>query len=67
VRRWRCGGRPTRTTTPSPGTREEIGRFLHGLELLEPGVVPVDQWRPATPDAKPMEEFWLYAAVARKT
>jgi hypothetical protein len=52
---------------PVTRTREEIGRFLHGLELLEPGVVPVDQWRPATPDAKPMEKFWLYAAVARKT
>ena len=26
----------------------EILRFFHGLELVEPGVVPVPQWRPAS-------------------
>jgi hypothetical protein len=35
---------------------------MASLGLLEPGVVPVDQWRPA----KPMTDFWLYAGVAKK-
>jgi hypothetical protein len=27
--------------------RAAVARFFEGLELLEPGVVPVDQWRPS--------------------
>jgi hypothetical protein len=27
-------------------SRREIARFFDGLELLEPGVVPISQWRP---------------------
>gem|GEM_PF-4762708 len=27
-------------------TREEILRFFEGCELVEPGVVTVDEWRP---------------------
>jgi len=29
-------------------TRAEVTRFFDGLELLEPGVVVVPQWRPRT-------------------
>ena len=39
---------------------EEIGRFLHGLEVLEPGIVSVSQWRPAPTDlgvTHPVDEF----------
>ena len=45
-------------------TRAEFARFFDGLELVEPGVVPVDEWRPDTP---PTGTFIAhYAAVARK-
>lgn len=42
----------------------EIARFFDGLELLEPGVVPCNQWRPdpETPDI----DVNQYAGVARK-
>jgi hypothetical protein len=29
-----------------PRTREQFTTFFEGLELLEPGVVPLVQWRP---------------------
>jgi hypothetical protein len=45
--------------------RDQIVRFFDGLELIEPGVVPVAQWRP---DAGLLHapEVALYAGVARK-
>ena len=49
-------------------SRAEVTRFFDGLELIDPGVVPVDQWRPPAgttapsgPDATP-----IHGAVARK-
>jgi hypothetical protein len=27
-------------------SRDEIGRFFHGLDMVEPGLVPIDEWRP---------------------
>ncbi|WDO04904.1 SAM-dependent methyltransferase [Streptomyces murinus] len=46
-------------------SRDEVGAFFKGLELLEPGVVPVAEWRPEqAPDGdRPIS---LYGAVARK-
>jgi hypothetical protein len=32
-----------------PRTAAEIARFFDGLELVEPGIVPVDHWRPDGP------------------
>jgi hypothetical protein len=49
-------------------TRGEIAGFLDGLELVEPGLVPVDQWRPDGPSAAVpggRQPPW-YGAVARK-
>jgi hypothetical protein len=50
-----------------PRTREQVARFLDGLELLEPGIVSVADWRaenePA-PRPTPAEVAW-YGAVAR--
>ncbi|MCX4671053.1 SAM-dependent methyltransferase [Streptomyces sp. NBC_01381] len=43
---------------------EEIGGFFDGLELVEPGVVPVTRWRPeSADDPMPVD---AYGAVARK-
>jgi O-methyltransferase involved in polyketide biosynthesis len=47
-----------------PRTRAEVKSLLDGLDLVAPGIVPVDQWRPdaaAVPDMLP-----LYGALARK-
>ena len=43
---------------------EQFARFFEGLELVEPGVVPVPHWRP-DPDA-PAVEIYSYCGVGRK-
>lgn len=50
-------------------TRSDVARFFDGLELVEPGIVPVEDWRPD--DAKPARpagvgEPPFYGAVGRK-
>jgi O-methyltransferase involved in polyketide biosynthesis len=52
------GGVPYILRTP-----QQITRFFDGLELLEPGVVPVSRWRP---DAGGAAEVSTYGGVARK-
>jgi S-adenosyl methyltransferase len=43
----------------------EVGRFFDGLELVEPGLVPVQQWRPASElEARARSAMW--GGVARK-
>ncbi|MBL1103149.1 SAM-dependent methyltransferase [Streptomyces sp. 5-8] len=42
----------------------EVGTFFEGLDLLEPGIVPVADWRPDGPPAD--GPISLYGAVARK-
>jgi hypothetical protein len=33
--------------SPDEGaTREQVGRFFEGLELVEPGLVSVERWGP---------------------
>jgi hypothetical protein len=43
---------------------EQFARFFEGLELVEPGVVPVPHWRP-DPDA-PVVEIYSYCGVGYK-
>ncbi|PWK89074.1 S-adenosyl methyltransferase [Lentzea atacamensis] len=43
-------------------THAEVSRFFDGLELLEPGVVPVNDWRPDSFE----DHTAIYGAVARK-
>jgi hypothetical protein len=43
---------------------ERFARFFQGLELVEPGVVPVPHWRP-DPGAEPVE-IYSYCGVGRK-
>lgn len=45
-------------------SRDEVGRFFDGLELVEPGIVQVDRWR-AEPDPD-AEERIMWSAVGRK-
>jgi S-adenosyl methyltransferase len=42
---------------------DELARCFDGLTMVEPGLVPITQWRPEDADAKPID---AYGAVARK-
>lgn len=46
-------------------TRAEFARFFDGLELAEPGLVPVNHWRPP-PGGRQEEGLPAYAALGRK-
>lgn len=45
---------------------DEVARWLAGLELTDPGIVAVDQWRPAPGDPQLPEGVPLLGAAARK-
>jgi S-adenosyl methyltransferase len=53
------------TTPQTRRSRADVTRFFDGLELLDPGVVQTDQWRPE-PGADPGGKAPGYAAVGRK-
>lgn len=52
-------------------TREQFAEFFAGLDLVEPGIVPVSRWRenlrPAGQASPPPDQASIYAAVARKS
>jgi S-adenosyl methyltransferase len=57
-------------TTPTPiyfRDSAEIGRFFDGYELIEPGLVTLDEWRPDPEDPAPGATKWLYGGVGRKS
>jgi hypothetical protein len=47
-------------------TREEILAFFDGLEILEPGLVPIPQWRPDEPGPADAGKAWMLGGVGRK-
>jgi hypothetical protein len=47
-------------------SHDEVSRFFGGLDLAEPGVVPVPQWRPETADQAAVPTL-AWAGVARKS
>jgi hypothetical protein len=49
----------------TPRTGAEYARFFDGLSLVEPGLVPMPQWRP-DPGSGPAEVIPMYAAMGRK-
>jgi S-adenosyl methyltransferase len=46
--------------------REEVASFFTGLEMVEPGLVPITQWRPNS-DAEAKSPTALWGGVARKS
>lgn len=47
--------------------RDQIARFLDGLEITEPGILPVQRWRPDTHTRLPPDsDIGVYGALARK-
>jgi hypothetical protein len=59
---WNEGG-ATRVTMRNP---DEIARFFQHTEVLEPGIVPLTQWRPDPGTLYRDRELDLYGAVGRK-
>ncbi|MFH9609433.1 SAM-dependent methyltransferase [Streptomyces sp. NPDC017448] len=50
-------------------SREEIGEFFEGYEMVEPGLVSMPEWRPDTPQSPAQEDpyaFSGFAGVGRK-
>jgi hypothetical protein len=45
--------------------RAEVARFFEGLELIEPGLVPVQEWRPG-PETPAGTRSAMWGGVARK-
>jgi O-methyltransferase involved in polyketide biosynthesis len=55
--------------TPTPiffRTHDEIARFFDGFDLVDPGLVTVDAWRPDPADPAPEATRWLYGGVGRR-
>jgi hypothetical protein len=46
-------------------TREQVAPFFAGTDLVDPGLVRVEEWRPA-PGTKDERKFAGWAAVGRK-
>lgn len=47
-------------------SREELLRLVAGLTVVEPGLVPLDLWRPREPASVDGPRIPMYAVVARK-
>jgi hypothetical protein len=45
--------------------RDQVARFFAGLDLVEPGLVPVNEWRPA-PGTADEAKSAQWCAVGRK-
>ncbi len=46
--------------------RAEIERYFTGLELIEPGIVPLNRWRPAAGTPEPSDDLPAYCGIGRK-
>jgi hypothetical protein len=50
-----------------PRSRDEFAALFTGLDLIDPGIVQVNQWRPEPgAEIRPPEEISFWGAVARK-
>ncbi len=50
-----------------PRTRAQVLRFFDGFELVDPGLVYAQQWRPDASDAvEHPEGAWIFGGVGRK-
>jgi O-methyltransferase involved in polyketide biosynthesis len=62
IRRWNESTKPPITAR----SRQELIRFFDGLELLEPGVVPVTMWRPEASELGTPLMVFNFGGVGRK-
>jgi len=47
-------------------TPEQIASFFAGLDLIEPGVVPIQMWRPDVTPAEPKDHVDTFGGIGRK-
>jgi hypothetical protein len=47
-------------------TRKEVGRFFEGLELVEPGLVKITDWRPDGRDEEESPRWFGFGGLTRK-
>ena len=53
-------------TTQTRRTREAMARFFDGLAMIEPGLVPLNRWRPGPDEPALGKDIPAVAAIARK-
>ena len=53
-------------TTQTRRTREAIARFFDGLAMIEPGLVPLNRWRPGPGEPALDKDIPAVAAIGRK-
>jgi hypothetical protein len=58
--------KPARKPPVRGRSREELLRYFDGLELLDPGLVSVSQWRPEPSDIGTPAEVYEFCGVAHK-
>jgi hypothetical protein len=49
-----------------PRTLDQITRFFEGLDVVEPGLVPVPLWRPDDQTERDADQVWWYGAIGFK-
>jgi len=54
------------STPQTRRTQAEVAQFFEGLEILDPGIVQLHQWRPDPGTAAPPDAVSSHGAVARK-
>jgi hypothetical protein len=54
------------TNQAAPRSRADILAFFGGLDLIEPGLVPLAHWRPDEPVEEDPAKGWILGALARK-
>jgi S-adenosyl methyltransferase len=57
--------RAGKTLELTPRSHAEVAKLFDGLELLDPGIVPIDEWR-TSPDPAAAARGAIYGALARK-
>ena len=53
------------TQRVNPRSQAQVARFFNGLEILEPGVVPIQEWRPDT-EEEAAARAGMWGGVGRK-
>jgi hypothetical protein len=54
------------TNQAAPRPRADILAFFDGLDLIEPGLVPVVRWCPDEPVEEDPARGWIFGGLARK-
>ena len=50
----------------TPRTKAQIGAYFSGLEMVEPGLVPLNRWRPGPDDPALDRDLPTYCGIGRK-